>query len=702
MNTRYTQWIIGFTLGLLGCVVGPVAASGENLSNSQYTVTKDVITAGGGRSQSSTYIHTGSLGQSSPLGRSASYLSVNYGGFWGGGMTYPFYTLTVNKSGTGSGTVTGGGINCGPACSEQTILCEEHTSIVLQAQEEPNSTFDGWFVNGSPVTGEITVTSDLTVTAVFEKKPDTDGDGLSDDWEQQIIDADPNDGITTINDVNPNDDFDGDGLTNDEEFWNWTDPTATTEVIADICPMNATGTQEISEVQRLTSFRMDLQLRIRSDNRAAKLVRDVTVLVDGTGRFETSQIQTGSLFQNSLFPGRIYARTDGDGRFSIDVKGVEEGRVAFSIEQLDGGAGVILPSSKAIASVHAPFMTAVWKGRRLVFPGGQDAIQIRIADLAAAMYNFSQSASPTWEIEGISFEHVTISQKGYLLFGQQPPLATTNIDWQTAPDGLLAPFLDDLIMKPESRVYVNWDWMTEPYFVVEWSRMGHVSDPNATLTFQIQIWQRSKQVRFVYRNLFDTTGMPGNWPDAIVGCKYSSGKIFIWNQSLTSFSALEVIDVNAPSVSLWVLDSDQDRLFRYEEEQLGTDPKNWDSDFDRMSDGWENTFSPYINPLQPDANDDADGDGYLNIIEYYLGTKPINRDSPTYSEPDTDKDGMPDSWETTYGLNPNSADDALVDTDFDRYVNVLEYAIGGDPMDVNHHGTHPVEPGGGSSNATYP
>jgi hypothetical protein len=63
---------------------------------------------------------------------------------------------------------------------------------------------------------------------------------------------------------------------------------------------------------------------------------------------------------------------------------------------------------------------------------------------------------------------------------------------------------------------------------------------------------------------------------------------------------------------------------------------------------------------------------------------------------------MPDSWEVTYGLNPNSADDALLDADFDRYVNVLEYAIGGDPTDADNHGNHPVEPEGGSSNATYP
>ena len=53
---------------------------------------------------------------------------------------------------------------------------------------------------------------------------DTDGDGLPDAWEQQIVDADPNDGITTIADVLPGDDFDNDGLNNSGEYDNATDP----------------------------------------------------------------------------------------------------------------------------------------------------------------------------------------------------------------------------------------------------------------------------------------------------------------------------------------------------------------------------------------------------------------------------------------------------------------------------------------------
>ena len=40
---------------------------------------------------------------------------------------------------------------------------------------------------------------------------------------------------------------------------------------------------------------------------------------------------------------------------------------------------------------------------------------------------------------------------------------------------------------------------------------------------------------------------------------------------------------------------------------------------------------------------------------------------------DTDRDGMPDAWETANGLNPNDAADRNGDTDRDGYTNLEEY-----------------------------
>ena len=50
---------------------------------------------------------------------------------------------------------------------------------------------------------------------------------------------------------------------------------------------------------------------------------------------------------------------------------------------------------------------------------------------------------------------------------------------------------------------------------------------------------------------------------------------------------------------------------------------------------------------------------------------------------DTDNDGMPDSWESQYGLNPNDPSDAALDLDGDGIGNYGEYRAGTDPSDPN-------------------
>lgn len=73
-----------------------------------------------------------------------------------------------------------------------------------------------------------TIQSD-PVTVLIRPQNDLNLDGLSDDWEQQIVDADPNDNIRSIDDVRPEDDFDHDGVSNAVEYTRGTSPISKDE-----------------------------------------------------------------------------------------------------------------------------------------------------------------------------------------------------------------------------------------------------------------------------------------------------------------------------------------------------------------------------------------------------------------------------------------------------------------------------------------
>jgi hypothetical protein len=83
-------------------------------------------------------------------------------------------------------------------------------------------------------------------------------------------------------------------------------------------------------------------------------------------------------------------------------------------------------------------------------------------------------------------------------------------------------------------------------------------------------------------------------------------------------------------------------------------PSAWaqDADSDGMPDAWETLYG--LNPANSnDAATDLDSDLLRNLAEYEQGTLPNN--------PDTDGDSLPDGWEVRYGFDPLTPAGALPD-----------------------------------------
>ena len=97
-----------------------------------------------------------------------------------------------------------------------------------------------------------------------------------------------------------------------------------------------------------------------------------------------------------------------------------------------------------------------------------------------------------------------------------------------------------------------------------------------------------------------------------------------------------------------------------------------DVDGDGMPDSWETLYG-LNNQTYADSGDDGDGDGLTNFEEYIAGTLP--------NDSDTDDDGMPDGWELEYGFVPTDPLGANDDYDGDVATNLEEYQLGTDPTD---------------------
>ncbi|MDE7361172.1 MAG: hypothetical protein K2N38_04500 [Oscillospiraceae bacterium] len=125
-------------------------------------------------------------------------------------------------------------------------------------------------------------------------------------------------------------------------------------------------------------------------------------------------------------------------------------------------------------------------------------------------------------------------------------------------------------------------------------------------------------------------------------------------------------------------DSDNDKVFDFQEKIYGTDPDNSDTDGDGFSD-YDEIVVLKTDPLVKNEDGDLDGDGLSDKKELELGTDP--RDA------DTDGDGLSDFDE----LNKYKTDPLNADTDGDTVIDGAEIAMGLDPNNTATFGVPDAE-----------
>ncbi len=127
-------------------------------------------------------------------------------------------------------------------------------------------------------------------------------------------------------------------------------------------------------------------------------------------------------------------------------------------------------------------------------------------------------------------------------------------------------------------------------------------------------------------------------------------------------------------VSIGNSDADNDGLDSTEEDRLGTNTNQADTDSDDINDGVE-VRSGCTSPTNPDSDNDGlrDGDEDLN----HNGTTDGGETNPCLA--DTEHDEMPDGYETNNQLNPLDPRDANEDKDRDGLTNLEEFIFKTNP-----------------------
>ncbi|GEM_PF-6669247 len=433
---------------------------------------------------------------------------------------------------------------------------------------------------------------------------DLDEDGLPDYWEQLVYKADLMDAIVDKTGVHPQDDYDGDGLTNLGEFQERTDPA--------VADTDGDGIPDGVEVETgLNPLQIDNAVGLESLVAYLPLdsdTADATGTLVSTATSVTLDPLAGKVGGSAILPGATGWISFQD-HVLFNSQGPYTTRtfsIWFQVDSLTGGRQVLIESGDTTRGFSAYVENAT------LYAGAWDSV----IDAAA---NDVDTWAGEWvqspPLQAVTWHHLVL-----VLDASFSPAELT--------PGVLNVYLDGRrISTDEAGMQVH----THPTAAIGGADQG--------------------------------TRMHDGFSANVNGLAGRLDEFMVWNRALSAAEvAILSFHLSGPG---GLTDEDGDGLSNHEEFVIGTDPNLTDSDYDGISDKVEKDTG--LDPTDPDTDDDgiddgdevdngwdpndpgngdahSDGDGLTDGEEWQLGTDP--------NLEDTDADGRQDGDEVQLGTDP--------------------------------------------------